>query len=186
MSKRAADLEKLEEELARAMQRLERLERETQDLARLNALNDFLLEHGRKAYFLFGPFGHEAALSKLERDSNWPWREVNRRCNFCGCFLFPAKEMERMPPMNTLDIDFEQASREHMLKSSSQQMECDPVTHDLILKGPEEYQTYYYARGRKVPFGDYTVLYFHGPCFDRILSSDWGPAQDRARYLGSD
>lgn len=174
-----------EERLEQLTTRLERLEGEMREVIKLNALNEFLLRHGRKAYFLFGPFDQESALSKLERDSNWPWREVNRRCNYCGCFLFPAKEMDRDPPMNTMGVDFEHTVRDHILEKSAQEAEFDPEVRDAMLREPERYLHYYYARGRKVPFGDYTVLYFHQPCFESILAHEDG-GLDRSAFLGSD
>jgi hypothetical protein len=184
MGAKVADAERLRKELDRIMRRLDSLEKEMHEVIWLNALNEFLADYGRKAYFLFGPFDHYSALSKLERDSNWPWREVNRRCNFCGCYLFPAKESDRVPPMDNNNIDFEQASREQALSSPGDEP-FDPMVRDRMLSQPEKFLTYFYARGRKVPFGDYTVLYFHGPCFERILKRDYEDGS-RERFLGSD
>lgn len=178
------DVTKLRKELDRSKRRLDGLEKEMQDVIRLNALNEFLAGYGRKAYFLFGPFDHGAALTKLVRDSNWPWREMNRRCNFCGCYLFPAKELERVPSMGSNDIDFEQASREHALCSSGDPP-FDPKVRDLMLRQPRKYLTFYYARGRKVPLGDYTVLYFHEPCFKAIMKRHYEDG-GRERFLGRD
>lgn len=183
MSANGSDIAKLRRELALTRRRLDALEKEMQEVVRLNALNEFLAEYGRKAYFLFGPFDHDSALSKLERDSNWPWREVNRRCNFCGCYLFPAKELDRVPSIDGNNVDFEQSSRERALASSHD--DFDPAVRERMLRRPRRYLTYYYARGRKVPFGDYTVLYFHGPCFEDILRRKFEDG-DRKRFLGSD
>ncbi|MCU0861924.1 MAG: hypothetical protein MUE65_06375 [Methanomassiliicoccales archaeon] len=185
MGGRRADGKGVEKDLEGALARIEALEREMRYVIKLNALNEFLLRYGRKAYFLFGPFDQESALSKLDRDSNWPWREVNRRCNYCGCFLFPAKEMDRDPPMNTMGVDFEHTVRDHILEKSAQAAEFDPEVRDAMLREPERYLHYYYARGRKVPFGDYTVLYFHAPCFESILDGE-GPWTGRGPFLGND
>lgn len=172
-------------ELGKIKKKVARLEAEIEELTMLNALNEFLLPYGRKAYFLFGPFDHDMALSKLERDSNWPWREVNRRCNFCGCYLFPAKELDSIPPMNTQNIDFEQASRERLLEDELGN-DFDAEIRERILKEPEMFLTFFYARGRKVPFGDYSVLYFHATCFERILKGEFDRKVDRGRFLGND
>jgi len=184
MNGKEGEVAKLRGELERTKKRLDRLEEGMEEMMKLNLLNDFLLGYGRKAYFLFGPFDHETALSKLERDSNWPWREVNRRCNFCGCYLFPAKESDRLPPMDNNNIDYEQASRERAL-SYADDRSFDAQVRDRMLREPGEYEHYYYARGRKVPFGDYTVLYFHGPCFEAILEGDYEDG-GRELFLGSD
>ena len=175
----------LRKEVEGMRRRIMRLEKESSDQANLNKLNRYLTRHGRKACFLFGPFELAEAFSKLERDSNWPWREVNRRCNFCGCYLFPAREMERVPTVNTSDVDYEQQTREFLLKAAAEE-EFDLEIRERIDRDPEEYSEYYFVRGRKVPFGDYTALYFHAPCFETILRGKMKALDEHARFLRND
>jgi hypothetical protein len=179
------EIAELRSQIEKALARIEQLEEEISDQLRLNRLNDFLARHGRKAYFMFGPFGLDEAASKLERDSNWPWRDVNRRCGFCGCFLFPAKEMERIPTMNTNEVDYEHSSREQLMAAAREEG-FDSDIRERIAAEPERYSTYFYVRGRKVPFGDYTVLYFHAPCFESILEGDADLLEAHAAFLGNE
>lgn len=178
--KEVSEIEGMEERLQCALRKVERLESELKETSILNRLNASLIPTGRKAYFFHGPIEYSNSLRQVGAESNWPWREHNRKCGRCGCYLFAERELDRKFYCGTESEEFTQASREALLNTGGRGDDVAAEIQKRILVEPELFSRYFYVRSMKLPFGEQSTLFFHEYCFNRILTEGIGPDKLRA------